>query len=452
MLAVRLALAIPYVVAIALLLADAFGWLRDVAPRSPARRCWPWIAAIVVTYALQLVIVRYGATHAVPYEPWRAGMPLPTVFLYSVNSDWIEIALLACGALQSYAMLVLYRSKPATVAVVLAMAALIVMSLIEPALTSADLYSNVGYALLGAQSYAPPVTPFSGEFSTISNWWGTPLVPAPYGPLWLAIDRAVTAFPATLLGKMMALRIFCCACFVALPLLIRELGLPRRLIVATALNPVLAMQFVVDAHNDVLALAIVLCAAIAFRRRAIAIGAILLVVTGLLKLPYVVLALPVLAVLPSRRDRLAVAGAAVVATLAASWWLGGAQYVVSMMTHVTQQGPVRPDFVWHTVALAVGFVLIAAALLGLRRLRTAVWLLPSIGGFFPTFVYPWYLLWGLPYALARHRVTAYLLIWLPFVAALVDQLAIQLWTILFVFPAILFLSLRLDRHRPTASE
>src|SRR6185437_5457153 len=95
-------------------------------------------------------------------------------------------------------------------------------------------------------------------------------------------------------------------------------------------------------------------------------------------------------------------------------------------------------------ALVVATLLVAFAFFGMRRLQSAVWLLPPIGGFYPIFVYPWYLAWGIPYALNRHRKLAYLLVLYPLVAALVDQLFVRLWTIVFVFPITLATALALS--------
>ncbi|MBV8148190.1 MAG: hypothetical protein JO092_03775 [Candidatus Eremiobacteraeota bacterium] len=429
---------IPYAVAIALLAAEIARWPPTRRVRTPRIAEAYWIGSILLTYVVQLVIVRYGATHASPLPPSRLREPLPTVFLYSVHSDAIEAIALICAALQSYALIAIYRSEPSRRLVAGAAAVMIVLSLAEPALTSADLYSNVGYAILGKLAYSPPTHPFPEAFRAINYEWKPPLPPSPYGPIWLAVLWCVTSPFATLLGKMMALRCFCAACFLTLPWLMRALGLPRRLSIVTQLNPALAMFFVTNAHNDVFAL-VWICGAAVLAKRSSAWAALPLAIAGLVKLPYVVLGLPVLTALRPVSVRFFSAAGAIAVVGLVSWGIGGREDVAALLTHAR---PMEENAGWHVVVSMVAIVVVLAALAGARRYRAAVWLLPPVGGFYPAFVYPWYLVWGLPYALVRHRVLAYFLVWLPLVSALVDQQPIRIWTILLVFPLLLVWSFR----------
>ena len=437
-------LTIPYAVALALLGAEIAGKPALRRLRTPAIAPAYWICAILVTYAIQLAIVRYGATHANPLPAWRLAMPLPVVFLYSRGSDAIEAALLGCGLLQSYALLALYRSKPSTAAIVTGAAVLIVASLLEPALTSGDLYTNVAYAMLGPRGvYSPPAQPFGLAYRAINDWWGTPIPAAPYGAFWIEAATSVTMFVPGLLAKMIALRVLGAISFVAFAVALRSLGLPRRFAVVAILNPALAMQFVVNGHNDLFGVLFVLGAAAAARQGRMWAAATMLVIAGLVKLPLAIVGLPVLSALGnSARWKPWVSAAAALAVVAAiSWSLGGAAYFNALVAHV---GEIHSPPVWHFVAAGIALVVLVSALAGLRRRRAAVWLLPPLGGFFPTFIYPWYLAWGIPYALSKHRVLGYLLVWFPFVASLIDQQATRVWTLLFVFPLAFVFALSFD--------
>ena len=444
-------LAIPYASALALFCAELGGWFKLRRVSVPQIREGCWIFGIAVTYATQLAMVRYGALNGAPALPqWRLEMPIPVVWLFTAHSDVIDVAMLCCGAAQTYALIALYRSKPSMRAVAIGAAIIVAMSLAAPALTSGDVYSNAGYGLLGTvASYAPPARAFGGTFSAINRWWGVPMVASPYGPLWLAIDRFITAPWPSLLEKILALRVFGALCFVALAALFRGSGLPSRIVAITLLNPFLAFQFVANAHNDIFALAAIAAAAALTRARA-GTSALLLFTVGLVKLPYVVLALPILNRVRPVLWRSALALSAVALTVAVSWLAGGRAYVRALLAHAS---PMESLVLWHAFADVVALAIVVSALFTGRRYLTAVWLLPAIGGFSPAFVFPWYLAWGLPYALSRHRALGYLLIWLPFISALVDQQAIHLWRILFVFPLVVVLALRAgaDRRLATAT-
>jgi len=125
--------------------------------------------------------------------------------------------------------------------------------------------------------------------------------------------------PATLLGKILALRVFGALLMASLLIAMRALGLPRRFLTVTALNPGLMFQFVANAHNDLIAILIVTLAAAVIRRSPTA-GVGLIAVAGLVKIPFVLLGLPVLAVLrPAARTRYVGGVAAIVAVLVVSW-------------------------------------------------------------------------------------------------------------------------------------
>lgn len=421
---------IPYAVALALYAAELTGRLPRRVFSVPRLPSGVWVSVIVATYAVQLALVFYGATHGEAYQPWRAHMPLPVIDLRAAHADVLEAAMLLTGLLQTYALVALYRTGCSQAFLIAGALALLAMSMAAPALTSADVYSNVGYALLGKEAYAPPARPFATEFWPINAWWGTPIVPAPYGPLWIAIVTAVTAAIPAMLGKILALRALGAFLLAVVAIALRALGLPRRVLVITLLNPALAMQFVANAHNDAAAVAILACGATAARRFPIAAAASI-AVSALIKLPYAALGLPILTAVKPLPRRIGHAVLSIAAALGISAWAGGGAYLQSLAYHLRVATGYHA---WHVAAETIGGLLLVGAMLGLRRLRTGVWLIPQIGSLHPAFVYPWYAIWSFPYALARRRVLAYLLVWFPFVTVLVDQHLMRAWTLLVVFP------------------
>ncbi|MBV8434914.1 MAG: hypothetical protein JO029_11600, partial [Candidatus Eremiobacteraeota bacterium] len=64
-----------------------------------------------------------------------------------------------------------------------------------------------------------------------------------------------------------------------------------------------------------------------------------------------------------------------------------------------------------------------------------------------SYVATWYMLYGLPYALARRRLLAYLLIALPVASALVDAKFMRPWTYFAALPVTLAVSLLFARRR-----
>lgn len=432
-----LILMIPYFAAFAWIAFELCGMLARRAPRTPVLPLWCWVGAIVAAYLVQLAALRYAATNLVEPVPWRQAMPLPVVFLGIKNADAVSAICLASAAVQSYALLALYRARVPRALVAGGCALLLAISFGAPVLASFDPYGYVHNALLGILAYSPPATPFPGEFHVIDLWFGRPTATL-YGPLWLAIVRAVTEWTPTLLGKIFALRAFNLALYLALLALLRALALPPRFVAAAALNSGLMFEFVANAHNDIIAVDLLLGAAVMMRRWPLpAFGAI--VVAGLVKLPYLVLGLPVVSAVRPAWKRYAGCAAAIAAALALSWFGGGVPYLhaltrYSLKSHVENE--------WHVVPVLLAFLAIAAAVAGRRRLIGALWLIPSIGAFGMPIVFPWYLAWGFPYALARHRILGFLLVAFPLASALIMPELMRPWTVLVALPLAVALAVR----------
>ncbi|MGR4065639.1 MAG: hypothetical protein ACLQPV_09380 [Vulcanimicrobiaceae bacterium] len=432
-----LILVIPYLAVFALAIFELRGALANRAIRTPDMPAWLWLIGIVAMYVEQLALIRFGATHATPLPPWRLTMPLPVLYIGTWNADWVSASFLAAGALQSYALLALYRGNVSRLVTGAGLALLLGISLAAPALSSFDLYGYVHNGILGFESWAPPNVRFPGEFHVIDLWFGHPTYTL-YGPLWLIIVQLVTVLPATLLGKIMALRVFNACLYLALLVAMRALGLPRRILVVTALNPGLMLQFVANGHNDLIAIVLIAVAAAVMRRNPIA-GFGLIAVAGAVKLPYVVLGLPVAAMIVSPWRRYFGCAAAIAAALAISWFGGGKPYW-HVLTYHAFISPLQNAL--HVIPVFCALVAIAVAVAGGRRLMSAVWLLPTLGAFGLPLIFPWYLIWGFPYALARHRILGGLLVGFPFVGALVLPEFTRVWTLLLVFPMIVVMAYR----------
>lgn len=409
---------------------EFFGLLSSRTPRTPKLPSWVWIATLVAGYAVQLGTVYYAAHNQLPADPWRYRMPLMVVDdrgLATAHADALTAIMLGVAALQSYALLAIYRSVPSQRAVLPGCAVLLALSLAAPALMSFDLYGYVHNGLLGLAAYTPPSTPFPGEYHVIDLWFGHPTATL-YGPLWLVIAPIVTSLAPTLLTKILALRLLNAALFVALVAGLSALGLPPRVRAIAALNPGLALQFVANGHNDIIAIVLLVYAAAFIKRRAPLLGTGMIAVAGLVKLPYAILGLPVLAAVRPMWVRLAWATAMLAAVIAFSWIGGGAGYFNSLFGNVTS----RPEDIVHRVAGVVALALIAVAFFGGRRLRTTGWIVPNLAAS----VFAWYFAWGVPYALASRRIVAYVLVLFPFVTVLFESSFERAWELIVVLPIV----------------
>jgi hypothetical protein len=420
-----------YVAALVLVAAEMAGMLRKVRLPLPRRPPSLWIFLLVATYAMQIALVMRIA---------RAG-PWPfAVVTWNEGETLTIVAFLALGLLQSYALLGVYRTGAAPSTLWGGAAVMILLSVVAPVLTNADLYAYVGNALLGVAAYAPPHAPFGGEFEAINAFWNVPMPPTTYGPLWIAIARLVTSAAPSLMTKLLALRIFNAALFASLVLLLRADGLPVRTLSLIALNPALSFEFVLNGHNDLLPVTILVAAAAVTRAQPIA-GTALVAAAALVKAPYVLLGLPVLARIADARTRWSLCILAAAVALALSWLAGGPPYLRALTKHVV--GSHLETFV-HGLAALAAVCVVLAAVAGLRRLRTAVWLVPMIGAYTAS----WYALWSFPYALGARRVLVYFLLWLPFVTMLGEPAFWRWWTLTVIVPATVILSLAIP-PRPT---
>jgi len=230
----------------------------------------------------------------------------------------------------------------------------------------------------------------------------------------------------------MALRAFSFLLYLGMLAGLRALGMPARIRNVVALNPGLMLQFVANGHNDLVPIVLLVWAAASVRvQTALAFG--LIAAAGLVKLPFVVLGLPIIAAVRSLRARVAGSIVVLAAVGALSWAVGGAGYLDSLVGHVRRY----PEDPAHQLAALAALALIVLAAAGGRRLRSGVWIMPMLSAA----IYSWYFIWGLPYALARRRILGYLLVCLPFAAMLVGSVFLRVWELNLVLPAVVLFSI-----------
>jgi hypothetical protein len=431
--------AVYYGAALVLVVAEALGLGRRYSVRVRSLRrvqqssATPFIVALIVSYALELALVWLAATHqsVLWVQPWRLTLPLTVVTRDMQYPNAVSAVFLTLSALQCVLLWEIYRRAVDGRVLLVAAVTMLALSLAAPSLISFDPYSYAADAYLGRAAYIAQ-TALPGEYRVVSEAFSYGAVPpAPYGPLWLLIARVATAWLPTLLSKLLALRIFGALCLISVVAAMKRLGLPRRLLVVTMLNPALALLYVMNAHNDLCAVALIAWAAVwLFRSRVAAV--VLIAAAALIKLPFAILALPVLRPIQPAALRAGYAFIILVLALGLSWVTGGREYFSALAAHAP-----TISFV-NALNLAAGLAALAAvitAAVNRPKLRSAVWLMPMMGSY-PT---PWYFTWGFGYAVRRHRVLAYLMILLPIASAVVDTTFMQVWSLLVVVPLLVAL-------------
>jgi peptidoglycan/LPS O-acetylase OafA/YrhL len=200
---------------------------------------------------------------------------------------------------------------------------------------NSDQYAYVGYGeltQLGDSPYAPPpkTARLTPQLHAISTVWGISasdgsqaaqpniIVRSRYGPLFTMLCAAVLApfAHASVETQARALRALAALaavlCSLLLWLLVRTRSWGTAAVAAFALNPAIAQQTALGAHNDIFALVFVLLAAVLAARKRVALAALAFAASIAIKLTYAPLFPAFLAFVYVRRGgRAALASAAI---------------------------------------------------------------------------------------------------------------------------------------------
>lgn len=312
--------------------------------------------------------------------------------------------------------------------------------LLAPPMFSRDAYSYYVQGRVFDAGYDPTTT----GIAVVPGWFddgADPMwveSPTPYGPLFLLVERAVSAFahPNAYLGALLFRAVALVGVVmiaVAVPRLARLHGVdPDRALWLGVLNPVILMHFVSGAHNDALMVGLVALGLMLAAENRCVWGAVAVSLAVAVK-PIAIIALPFIGLLSAGRlgtwrDRLrswSLALVALVATLASVFLVADAGRGVVSAAFGTPSGILT----WLSPTTALGKVVGGlTALIGitddatpvLTVIRTAgtvvalvivAWLVLRPGGRSPVrgaalafaavvilgpVVQPWYLLWFLP--------------------------------------------------------
>lgn len=325
------------------------------------------------------------------------------------------------------ALLARERSRPLVLLAVVAAACGLGLAaaFFAPVMLSSDVYAYATYgemALRGLDPYShAPLTLADPIFAATIRQWGNPPPVCVYGPLFVAISRALVAATAGLgvaaqLDWLRALAMSALlACVPLAYLAFASLGQRARLVAAAAiaLNPV-AIWSAAEGHNDALLLAFALAGFALVRRFGVGVGTAIVAFSASLKAPGVIAALAFVLAQRGRNARLAsLAGLIVAVALLLAWCLPAAVEIARGAAHggrylpsvsLSAIGPLCTIVIVGLLTIVGIRALLRREIDGWATVALALWCaLPN--------PYPWYALWFLPVAALapRSRVAAIIL-------------------------------------------
>lgn len=298
--------------------------------------------------------------------------------------------------------------------------ALAAEALLARTVGSADVYAYVAYAKLGiAASYAPVAGALPTGFRAIDAFWGDPIVASVYGPLWYALQHAVSG-GADLGGAVVGTRLLGLVSVVAFVALLLRSSLPKRVAALACVNPALYLQYVVNAHNDLIGVDLAL-AAIVLGETAPFVAVAFVTLAGLVKAPFVLFALIAFRGQPPARRALYAAWT-IALVLAGSYVFGGSTYLHDLVQRGARDhvGAVAPRVVTALIFIlgALGLAGVAAVAVTGRSIRGLAFALAEAGFSTPQ---AWYFGWGFPLAALDTWTLEAMLVTFPFVAGLLDR-------------------------------
>lgn len=285
-----------------------------------------------------------------------------------------------------------------------------------PVTTTADPLAYLGYAKLPtfADAYHPPVFDFGRQFGAI-RFWGNPMVACVYGPLWLALDRALLHGVQSVSEALLLLRLQNVVAFAVVVGALAAAGFELPLVALVALNPAPIFSFIVSAHNDIVALALIALAFAFVHRRAPWLAVVCAAAAGAVKIVFVGIAVTAFLPLEGRGRRIALAAAAVALAVAVSAVFGGIPYLHAIMGvsgHVNSFAVRHRLYVLglavHAACAAIAVAALAWGLWSGRTFWSATWSFWTLAAAW----FEWYVAWCLPYALrARRYAPVFLAAW-----------------------------------------
>jgi len=402
-------------------------------PRIPRLAVAVGSLLLVAGFGAQLLLLAYQAGHDGVRPDWVSRTPFLYVdeaFPFGPDHGLISLAALAAVLAQMAGFLALVGAvaqpadTPADAAAgrfssalaPLVAGVLAVLALWSPAVSSGDVFGYAGLGMLGPHPFERPPHFFTGEYAAVFDSWH--LRPTIYGPLWTTLNAAVVSFGTTFAGKVLALRVFGLVLLLAFTGLVHVLVRSRAVTLAVLLNPMLWLQFVTNAHNDILGACLLAAAQIFIVRKRPALAVFCVAGAGLVKFPFVVMGAVAFARQGPRRAFGYAAAAAVVCFVLSAIFAGRPYLDALLLTARTRAAFTDP--VLNEIKLVLSLATLAVTAIILLRGKY-----PAFAGWLYTglapVMFPWYLLWAVSYSLFSRTLLLATLLSLPLVALLSDD-------------------------------
>jgi hypothetical protein len=434
-----------------------------------ARRCGSVLAGNVARFAPRLLVARIGTLALVPlyagqlsliamqsrYEnvapeyAWMKTLPVP-VFDDRADSIGVHALLTALAlvvalseSLALAAIVLTLRRQPSALAklpLVACACLLALLSLGAPVLASTDPYEYLAAGWIGFRAYAL----HGGEFAHTAYAAYAAHIPVnreDYGPLWMLMDMLESKFGSSIATEIEAIRVGNTLFVVAFLWMLARARLPRVVLAAFALNPALWYYVVANPHSEIEALLFFAGVYAAAGRSRPILATAFLLAAGLIKLPFVIVGGALLVPLRDPKRRWYAWLAATALALAISYLAAGPAYFGNL-SRFAENGALRS---WSPDWLAIAPLLVIATALLVASERGHIGVAWFFGQMAPLAA-PWYLLWGIPYALASGSVEFYLVA-LPLAATQAERLSAVSAVVLFVVMAILAIDNVRSRRR-----
>jgi hypothetical protein len=201
---------------------------------------------------------------------------------------------------------------------------------------------------------------------------------------------------------------------------LNRLGVSKETCTIVALNPAILTYYVSDAHNDAIGVAFALFAAAAAPAAPL-LAALLMSCSALVKVSLIGVSFVIFQAQASLLRRCAYVTLSFVALGFGSYAIGGPPYIHTLFQHVFEitsySGNNRflSTYIFRFVELSA-VVVLCLVFFRRRLLNAGPWPLYAMSGV----SYPWYALWGLPYAALDQRLLRSFLIALPAVTTLIE--------------------------------
>lgn len=385
----------------------------------------PYAITLASLFLAHIKLIEYAAMTQTPFPAWLRGSPLVPILetapFYDHTPPGITIAIEFICIAESVILAVMFfvmgrrrASRSEWIVVVLSFASMATIAIFERSSASADLLAYVWFAKNGLSCYSSSQIPPHDPLRIIGRFWGNPPIPCAYGPVWIIVVHAVSGWITSLSASIIAIRIISTCTLVATWVALVRLKISDRIILIIVLDPTIVLQYINDGHNDLFGVSLLLWARVYAKDKNHVVSIILAALSGASKLTMIPLI--ALTFVDDLRTQVRIKFSIASITLATvlSLILGGVPYIHAIIT-TAATFPTSGEPGGILVPRIAMFATLIAILITLIQRRIS-WATPWAFASLANTLFPWYLIWGLPYAVLNGEYAWIFLASIPIVA------------------------------------